>query len=50
MIWEKDRRSYFARFSGILKKVSKTIGFGLKIVKEKLLLSYPGRFTVWGND
>ena len=48
MIWEKDRRSYFARFSGILKKVSKTIGFGLKI-KEKLL-SYPGRFTVWGND
>ena len=49
MIWEKDRRSYFARFSGILKKVSKTIGFGLKIVKEKLL-SYPGRFTVWGND
>ena len=53
MIWEKRgdilSRSYFARFSGILKKVSKTIGFGLKIVKEKLL-SYPGRFTVWGND
>ena len=51
MIWEKrgDILGLTLQDFPGLRKVSKTIGFCLKIVKEKLL-SYPGRFTVWGND